>query len=146
MRNEKGQFCSTHGMTGTRIHNEWRAMKRRCYTKSHIEYKRYGGRGISVCDEWRDNFMSFYDWAMTNGYRDDLTLDRIDVNGNYEPSNCRWVTQKEQQNNRRNNHYIEYNGEKLTAKQFSEKYNLNYSTLITRLHRNWSIERILNTP
>lgn len=144
MRNKKGQYCSTHGMTGTRIHDEWRAMKRRCYTKSHIEFPRYGGRGITVCDEWLHDFQAFYDWAMANGYRDDLTLDRKNANGNYEPLNCRWATQKEQQNNRRNNHYITYNGETLTARQFAEKHNMNYSTLITRLNRGWDIEKIVN--
>ena len=144
MRNNKGQYCSTHGMTGTRLHNEWRSIKRRCYTVSHIEYTRYGGRGITVCEEWLHDFQAFYDWAMANGYRDDLTIDRIDVNGNYEPSNCRWVTQKEQQNNRSNNHRITYNGETLTAMQFAEKYKMNYSTLITRLSRGWSIEKIMS--
>ena len=146
MRNNKGQYCSTHGKTGTRIHDIWRSIKRRCYTKSHKEYERYGARGIKVCEEWVNSFQEFYNWAMANGYRDDLTIDRKDTNGNYEPSNCRWVTQKEQQNNRRNNHYITYNGKTQTAKQWAEELNKNYSTIITRLNRGWSIERTLNTP
>lgn len=151
LRIEK-QPHTTHGKTGTRIHNIWRSMKRRCYTKSHIEYKRYGARGIIVCDEWNNDFEKFYEWSMKNGYNDNLSIDRIDVNGNYEPSNCRWVTMKEQQNNRRNNHCITYCGKTMTTKQFSEKYNMNYSTLITRLSRGWSVEKIIskhnesNTP
>lgn len=140
----KENHYKTHCMSGTRLHNEWRSMKRRCYTKGQKEFKNYGARGIAICDEWLHDFKAFYDWAMSSGYADNLTIDRIDVNGNYEPSNCRWVTQKVQQNNRRNNHYITYNGETLTAMQYSEKYNLNYSTLITRLSRGWSVEKIMN--
>lgn len=78
-------------------------MKQRCRDVKAINYKHYGGKGIRVCDEWRENFQAFYDWAMANGYRDDLTIDRIDTKKNYEPSNCRWATMKEQQNNRSNN-------------------------------------------
>lgn len=78
-------------------------MKQRCRDVNAINYKHYGGKGIRVCDEWRENFQTFYDWAMANGYRDDLTIDRIDPKKNYEPSNCRWATMKEQQNNRSNN-------------------------------------------
>ena len=76
-------------------------MKNRCYQKSYHAFRHYGGRGIIVCDEWRDNFQAFYVWAMANGYADNLSIDRIDVNGNYEPSNCRWVTMSEQNKNKR---------------------------------------------
>ena len=83
-----------HGKCNTRLYNIYCAMKNRCYNKNYKRYKDYGARGIVVCQEWKDDFMSFYNWAMDNSYRDDLTIDRIDVNGNYEPSNCKWSTAK----------------------------------------------------
>lgn len=125
-----------HGETNTRLYDIWRGMKKRCYVKNSAGYRYYGGRGITVCDEWIASYEAFRDWAISNGYRDDLTLDRIDPNGNYEPSNCRWATYIEQENNRRSCHYIEINGVKLTVSQWARITNTPMSTLKNRIIRN----------
>lgn len=128
-----------------RIYRIWNGMIGRCERKSSINYENYGGRGIKICDEWH-NFNVFYDWAINNGYSDDLTIDRIDVNGNYEPSNCRWATYHEQNLNRRSNALITYNGETKTISEWSEAKNINYSMLRNRLYSGMTPEEAIETP
>jgi hypothetical protein len=127
---------------GTRIYNIWKEMRRRCNCKTGAHYSAYGGRGIRICSEW-DDFMSFYSWSIQNGYDDTLTIDRIDVNGDYSPDNCRWVSMKEQENNRRNNHLLKYKGQLKTISQWAEIYGLSYRIIYRRLKAGWTIEEAL---
>jgi hypothetical protein len=122
------------------------SMYGRCYYPTTNGYERYGGRGIKMCDEWLNNPDSFYEWSINNGYKKGLTIDRIDVNGNYEPSNCRWVTKEIQDNNRRTNRKITYKGETKTLSQWSKEYNINIVTLSDRLKTGMTIEEALNKP
>lgn len=123
-----------------KIHN---AMVERCYNVNHKQYKHYGGRGIAVCNEWRNDFMNFYEWAMNNGYKEELTIDRVDVNGNYEPTNCRWATAKQQGRNRRTCRYFTINDETHNLSEWCEILNLNYKRVYNRLYKGWSIEKAL---
>lgn len=108
----------THGMKHTRLYETWCGMKKRCYNHNEPCYFRYGGKGITVCDEWKYDFMSFYNWSMENGYSDELTIDRIDNSKGYAPDNCRWITHAEQQRNKTNNVFIEHNGETKTLAEW----------------------------
>jgi len=98
--------CMRHHLRNTRLYTIWSHMQQRCENKNHNRYKYYGARGICICDEWRSNFVAFYNWAQSNGYADNLTIDRVNVDGNYEPSNCRWIPASEQSRNRRPFHHI----------------------------------------
>lgn len=138
------ELNKTHGMSNIRIYNIWTGIKNRCYNKNHITYKNYGGRGITVCQEWLDDFMNFYEWAMNNGYSDELSIDRIDVNGNYEPSNCRWATAKEQGNNRRTNIFIEVCGTKKSLKAWCDCLGLDYKHEYEKYKWNNEISKELN--
>ena len=147
-----GKNNKTHGMRGTRLYYIWCGIKRRCLNPNSKPYDRYGGRGITICDEWKNDFMNFYNWAMANGYQENLTIDREDNNGNYEPSNCRWVTMKVQANNRRKakyssrTHCLEFNGEIHSLMEWSRITGINYGTLQRRMELGWSTEKALTTP
>lgn len=133
-----------HGKRKTKLYNVWNTMRDRCYNKNNKRYKDWGGRGIAVCDEWRNDFMNFYNWAYENGYNENLTIDRIDNNKGYEPSNCRWVTRKQQARNRRSNINFTYNGETHCIVEWCELLGLKPKTVYQRIHYyNWSIEKAL---
>ena len=132
-----------HGLTNTRLHRIWSGMLRRCYNKNDPNYPRYGGRGISICEDWKTNFKLFYDWAMSNGYSDELSIDRIDVNGNYEALNCRWANNKEQSNNKNNNHLVTFNGKTQNVTQWCEELGLNRTRVYKRLKKGWCVEKAL---
>ena len=140
-----------HGFKYTRLYEIWGSMKKRCYNPNSPNYKYYGAKGIKICDEWKNDFKSFHDWAFANGYDENAeymkcTIDRIDVNGNYEPSNCRWVDVKTQERNRGNNNFITYNNETHCIGEWAEILGINYITLHQRIRKyNWSIERAFTT-
>ena len=135
-----------HGLRNTRIYSIWAAMHNRCKNPSNKHYASYGGKGIAVCREWAD-VKAFYEWAIANGYDDTLTLDRKNTNGNYQPDNCRWSTQKEQQNNRTNNIYVTAFGTTRSINEWCEITGLSYSTIRGRIFEyGWDAEKALTTP
>lgn len=134
------------GRKNTRLYRIWENMKTRCYNDHSAQYKDYGARGITVCDEWKDNFQAFYNWSISHGYADNLTIDRKDNNAGYSPDNCRWATMVEQCNNRRNNHIVTINGQGKTLREWSEQFNINYHTVQDRLKRGWNEIDALTTP
>lgn len=137
---------SEQRMSYTRVYKTWQGLKSRCTYERDPYYKNYGGKGITVCDEWMHNFNAFYMWAVANGYSDDLTIDRIDVNGNYEPTNCRFVNRKTQANNRTNNRIITYHNESHTLAEWSGILGIKYETLAARLNKyKWSVEQAFST-
>ena len=134
-----------HGMYDSRLYRIWSLMKERCYNPKRKEYPRYGGRNIRVCSEWL-NSTNFIEWALSNGYSDELTLDCIDNDGDYCPENCRWVSREIQQNNRCANRYITYNGETKTITQWAKEYGLTYYQLQKRIKSGWVFEKAISEP
>lgn len=135
-----------HGKWKTALFNVWIGMRNRCYQKNTKYYSNYGGRGIVVCPEWKDNFETFEKWALTNGYQKGLSIDRKDVNGNYEPSNCKWSTNKQQCNNKRNNHYISFNGKTQSLQMWADETGIDRSVIGYRLKKGWEVEKALSIP
>ena len=126
----------SHKQSGTRLYQIWIGMKDRCYNIHNLRYHRYGGRGIEVCEEWKNNFENFYNWAIKNGYSDTLTIDRIDNNGNYDGSNCRWSSIKEQCNNRSTNINITIGNSTRTLTEWCDIFELDYRKIHARYTKN----------
>lgn len=145
-REQNAEMCRTHGETHSQLYNLWSCIKNRCYNRNEPKYANYGARGIKVCPEWEKNYPAFRDWCLTNGYSKGLTIERIDVNGDYSPSNCIFATQKVQQNNRRNNHRITYNGETKTLSQWADFLGVGYKMLEHRINRGWDVEEAFTVP
>ena len=141
-----GHLARSHEMTGTRLYRIWRGMKTRCSVVDATYYSYYGGRGITVCEEWQNSFETFRDWALGNGYRDDLSIDRIDVNGNYCPENCKWATAMQQGRNRRNNVFYEISGNAHTVPEWSRISGIGIHTIQERLKRGWTPEQAVFAP
>ena len=121
-------------MSGTRLYMIWQGMKARCYNVHNASYHSYGGRGITICDEWKNSFESFMKWAYENGYDDSLTIDRKDNDGNYEPQNCQWATMKEQANNRRSSIKITIGNATKTLSEWCEIFEVDFNTVNARYH------------
>lgn len=126
-----------------RLYAIYDKIKQRCYNKNNRAFKYYGSRGIKIYQPWLDDFMIFYNWAVNNGYSDNLTIDRINVNGNYEPDNCRWATYEEQNNNTRRNVHITYNGKTQSVSQWSRDLNIPMNRIYYRYHKGWSDKECL---
>lgn len=134
----------THNQSRTRVYRIYAKMLRRCFVESDPAYSRYGGRGITMCDEWKNSFVAFSDWAYTNGYSDNLTIDRIDNNGDYCPENCRWTDYLTQSNNKRNNRVFEHNGETKTLSEWCKTLNLPYKRIYFRIANGWTFEEAIS--
>jgi hypothetical protein len=136
----------THNKSYTKLYKSYTCMKERCYYPHNNRYYKYGARGIKMCEEWLKDRKTFFKWAMENGYEDGLTIDRIDVNGDYCPENCRWLSRKEQMKNKTTTVWVEYDGNRMCLADWARKTGIGRCTLAARLKSGWSIEQALTTP
>lgn len=136
------QSRNCHGESKGTLYKKWSSIKARCYNEKSPNYRNYGGRGIKMCDDWLE-FWTFREWAYENGYSEKLTLERIDVNGDYKPENCTWITMEEQQNNKRRSVFIEYNGYRKTVSQWAREVGISKEALMYRYKAGWTAEECL---
>lgn len=138
---------STHGMSGSRLYQDWANIKSRCYNPKNPAYKRYGARGITMCCDWYNSFDAFAKWALSNGYKDNLTIERIDNDKGYSPDNCKWISKGEQAGNRGSNISISFNGETHNLSEWCKIYQKNYQLVYNRIHKyKWTFERAIFEP
>lgn len=145
-REAASKSSTTHGLSKHSLYKVYKGMKNRCYNANIDSYKNYGARGIIICDEWLSSFELFFNWSMSNGYKKGLQIDRENNNGNYEPSNCRWVKQKINARNTRTNVFIKYNGKTKTIAEWCEIVGISQKRFYSRRKRGWTIEQTLSTP
>lgn len=145
-RENQGKASRKHGFTGHKLHDIWRGMLGRCFNPNNGCYARYGGRGIVVCEEWRNDFVKFYGWAISNGWEDGLQIERNNNEGIYEPINCSWATRKAQCRNRSNNKLIYCKGETKTISEFAERMNVPMYLISRRIRDGWGEEEAVLTP
>lgn len=139
----------THGLSHKQgnLYSIWNTMRHRCFNPKNNKYHLYGAKGITICDEWANDFSAFYDWSINNGYKKGLTIDRINNQGNYCPTNCRWVNQQTQQRNRTNNTLLTFNNQTKCIAEWSQIFSIPRATLSARIHKlKWSVEKALTTP
>lgn len=145
-RNQCRTLCYKHGMTDSPLYLIWKGMKQRCYNKNSNGFKNYGGRNIKICNEWVNNFQAFYEWSIYSGYKQGLSIDRIDNNGDYCPEYCRWASHIEQSNNTRKNRYLIYMGKTQTMSEWAREMHMPVNTLRTRLNLGWNVEDAISVP
>lgn len=141
-----GHLRRTHGMSRSRLDTTFDNMIKRCYRPNASRFERYGGRGIQICDAWLKDRSEFFRWALANGYAENLSIERIDANGHYSPSNCRWATGKEQANNTSRSRLLSWAGETLTVAQWAERLGVPGKAMQHRVNRGWAAERIFMQP
>lgn len=147
LRSDENKRRATHNKSRSRLYNIYYGMRKRCYTNTHKFYSDYGGRGIIICDEWLNKhhgFQSFCEWALNNGYDDTLTLERLNVDGNYCPENCTWVSRKRQANNRRNSLHISFNGKTLTPSEWETECGIPAQIIRKRYRNGYDVEKIFD--